>query len=147
MRVDDRALVLLGLSLIATTGFGGCRGSEARQLEIEAALLGQKIDLLRQAPNEAKAPRLSELEKAVCQGLKTCELKALCVQAYRTHLQALDASTRARDLLRVPDGGVLVSIQAAQELARADRDLERSRELTERCAGEQGALRRETRAR
>jgi len=109
--------------------------------------LDRKIDALRAAPNEAKAPLLEELERAPCERDAACKLKALCVKAYRAHLDGLAASARARSLLAEPDGGTLASIRAAQELSRAELELARAREPTEQCATEQGALRRSARGR
>lgn len=138
-----RAILVLG----AAAGGLGCRGSEARAFEGEVLALDRKIDALRQAPNEAKAPLLVQLEQSPCERAPVCELKSLCVSAYRTHQQGLSAAARARDFLAAPDGGTLASIQAAQELARADFELERAREQAERCASAQGALRRQVQAR
>lgn len=124
-----------------------CRSAEARRIEVETAALGRAIDRVRQAPNQEKAPILTQLEEHACQAPEVCELKALCVHAYQVHLRALAAADRARQLLGTKGGGTLASIQAAQELAQAERDLKIAGELAERCAEEQGNLSRAVKAR
>jgi hypothetical protein len=124
-----------------------CRSPSARRFEAEVAALDRKIDALRAAQNPAKAPLVADLEATACERPEACALKALCVDAYRTQLSALGATARARELLAKPDGGPAASIEAAQAIARADLDLERSRTAMERCAERQGALRRKSRER
>jgi len=135
------SIALLCVSLIA------CRSAEARAREAEAARLAQAIDALRNAPNEGKAPLLAALERNECVHPKACELKQTCVAAYRLLESARSASARARDLLAERDGGPAAAIAAAGEVNRAESELLRAGDLTERCATSQGRLLRESRAR
>jgi hypothetical protein len=125
----------------------GCRSSESRQLEAEALGLGRHIDALRNAANDDKPALLSALRTAPCQSGQACALRQLCVDAYTHHVEALNASSRARALLAEPDGGTGASIAAAQQLARAELELERGSALASRCASAQGELLRQARAR
>lgn len=133
--------VVVGAALLALAA--GCRSAEQRELEAEVHALDRKIDGLRGAPNEQKHALLSALEATACVHEKACKLKAICVDAYRAHLAALDATAKARALLARPDGGPAASLDAARELSQADHELARSKELASSCASEQGALRRE----
>lgn len=136
-----RAALVLGLLLL------GCRSAEERALEAEAKALDRKIDLLRAAPNERKRALLTELEREACERAPVCDLKLRCVEAYRAHLAAVDATSRARSLLASPDGGADASIRAARELLLADERLAASKAQAARCASEQGELRRRVRPR
>jgi hypothetical protein len=74
-------------------------------------------------------------------------VQAVCVAAYEAHLDALDASARAKALLQRPDGGTEAALRAAVELSLAERALEKARVESERCAREQGRLALEQRKR
>lgn len=125
----------------------GCRSGASRQLEAEALGLARYIDALRNAPNDAKPVLLGALRSARCQSAEACALRELCVDAYTRHVEALNASSRARALLAEPDGGTSASIAAAQQIARAELELERGSALASRCASAQGELLRQARAR
>ncbi|MFZ5891659.1 MAG: hypothetical protein ACOY0T_11450 [Myxococcota bacterium] len=139
------AWLALGAALVGS--LLGCRSSEARAREAEFARLGQAIDALRNAPNEAKAPLIAALDNAECRDAKACELKQTCVSAYRQLDSARSATAHAKDLLAQPDGGASAAVAAALEVNRAQTELASARELTERCATDQGRLLRESRAR
>ncbi len=98
------------------------------------------IDRLREAANEDKAVPLRELEALPCQAAPACELKQLCVQAYRTHLQSLKHLERAREVLRTGSGA---REQAVQLLQVSETELQRALEMTQRCVALQGQLARE----
>jgi hypothetical protein len=133
--------------LVGVLSLSACRTTEARKFEAEVLSLDRKIDAVRAAPNEAKPTLLAELEKAPCEKPVVCELKKVCVDAYRAHLSAVGATQRARVLLAAPDGGPGAAIEAAEQLSLADRDLGTSKTLAARCASEQGELRRKARER
>ena len=145
---DARRGFVAGAILISVAAVTcGCRSAEARAREAEFARIGQAIDALRNAPNEAKAPLIDALERSECHDPKACELKATCVSAYRLLDSARTASANAKTLLANRDGGATAAVAAALEVNRAQSELERARELSERCATEQGRLLRESRAR
>lgn len=125
----------------------GCRSAEERALEAEVAALDRKIDALRAAPNDLKGVLLQELEREGCERAPVCELKLRCVEAYRAHLAAVAATSRARSLLGSAEATADAPILAARELVLADERLATSKAQAERCASEQGELRRRVRAR
>jgi len=141
--VSGAPAALLGLLFALIS----CRSEAARRLEGESEALGRRIDAVRNAPNEAKPELLRALAAAACESAEACALRQLCVSAYTRHLAALEGSARARRLLAIPDGGTRASIDAARALAEADLALAESRQQSERCAAEQGALRRRARER
>ncbi len=136
----------LVVAALAACALLGCRSQAKRALEVEAARLGQAIDALRAAPNEAKAPLLRALEATPCSSAPACELKNVCSTAYARHVSAVEASNRAAALLKQPGDDTAATLDAAGELARAELDLASARELTERCAAAQGELRRSVRS-
>lgn len=133
-------------SLLLVTGFvASCRSSEAREREAEFARIGHSIDALRNAPNEGKAPLIQALEKEGCRDQSACALKETCLSAYRLLDSARAASQNAKTLLDDRDGGAKKAVAAALEVNRAQTELERARDLSERCASDQGRLLRESR--
>lgn len=141
--MTPRSLVPLAAALLATAG--GCRSPEARALEAESSRLGRAIDALRDAPNDAKLPLVRALEAEPCSHPDACGLKALCVRAYRLHVDGLAASERARALLAEPDGGDVAALAAAGALREAEDALARASTLTNDCTARQGELRRRAR--
>jgi hypothetical protein len=129
---------------VLSAGFSAaCRSQAARALEAEAARVSRAIEVVRDAPNPAKAPLLEALKKEPCEHARTCELKELCVNAYSRHVDALGKSQRARTLLAAPAGGAEAALEAASVLNRAEATLDEAKRMTEACAAKQGELRRE----
>ena len=143
MSRSSRALALSALALLCLPA---CHSREA-ELAASAGQVARAVEALRNAPNEAKAPLIASLEKSECRDAKACELKATCVSAYRLLESARGASANAKALLGKRDGGAPAAVEAALEVNRAQSELERARELSERCATDQGRLLRESRAR
>lgn len=137
---------LLGV-LVGAHFFTGCRSAESRELEGEISALSRHINALRNAENAQKRAFLEALEQASCQSPEGCGLQSLCVAAYTRHLDALEASRRAKALIGQTDAGRGAGLRAAEEVARADQELAQARRLTEECVAKQGALRRIARAR
>jgi hypothetical protein len=111
----------------------GCKGEREQAERAEAGRITHAIAALREAPNDAKAPRLLALERENCTTEELCELKRTCVEAYRLHARALEAS---RVAARALDGGADgEGVRRIGELvASSERDLDRARELTQRCS-------------
>lgn len=131
----------LVVAALAACALLGCRSQAKRALEVEAARLGQAIDALRAAPNEAKAPLLRALEAEACEHPESCGLKALCSRAYARHVEGLDQSARVKELLA--PGATTEQAQAAAALLKeAEAALRDAAKLTEDCAAKQGELRR-----
>ncbi len=98
------------------------------------------INRVREAANEDKAGPLQELEQLPCREAPACELKELCAQAYRTHLQSLQHVGRAREVMRAGGG----TRENAVQLLRASEDeLQRALQMTQQCVALQGRLMRE----
>jgi hypothetical protein len=134
------------LALLSTPITTGCRSSEARRREAEAAALAHVIDALRDAPNPGKSAALDRLRNTACEDPEVCGLKTACVAAYERHLSALGASDQARALLAQPDGGTQAALAAAAELNRAESELEQAHTLADSCASAQGQLTRKLKA-
>jgi hypothetical protein len=127
-RVGDCALLLLLL---------GCGSAEHAAEQKSAAQLARAIELLRQAPNEAKAAPLSALAQLPCTGAEVCATRAACSAAYGLHVEATSLTAAAKLLLaddKPAEAGRLLN-SAQQKLADA------SAKVSD-CTAREGALRR-----
>jgi hypothetical protein len=111
----------------------GCDGEQEQARRAEAGRIAHAIAALREAPNEAKAPRVAALEREACSVQELCELKRSCVDAYRLLNQGLEASRVARRALDA-DAGAAAAQRVAELVRVTERDLGRARELTGRCS-------------
>ena len=79
-------LAPLLLALCATLACGSSqRDIEAKQ---SAGRVAHAIEVVRDAPNAAKATALAELTKVACSGPDVCETKGACRSAYALHVEA-----------------------------------------------------------
>ena len=85
---------------------------------------------LRNAENEAKAPRLTALKSIACTEQAVCELKSECVSAYELYLKGLDAVRAVKSSLASDAGD---PANAASLLDAAEKDVRRGKELGEKC--------------
>jgi hypothetical protein len=94
------------------------RDAEAQQ---SAARVARAIEVLRLAPNPAKAGPLAELGKLGCGGTDVCAARDACLVAYRLHVDALALTGVAREQVASRDernaGKLLIS--AEQKLNEA----------------------------
>jgi hypothetical protein len=103
----------------------------------DAPRVVRAIELLRDAPNDEKAPHLRALVAEPCSSPDVCVLKELCVGAYERHVRALDAQRTIQHGLRA--GAASADLQALLE--RTADDLARARDAAQRCADEEARVR------
>ena len=111
----------------------GCKGEREQAERAEAGRLTHAIAALRDAPNEAKPPRIAALDREKCTSEALCEMKRVCVDGYRLHVRGLEASRVASRALEA-DGGSQAGQRIAELVAASERDLLRAREQVQRCA-------------
>jgi hypothetical protein len=110
----------------------GCKGEREQAERAEAGRLTHAIAALREAENAAKPPRIAALDREKCTSEALCEMKRVCVDAYRLHVRGLEASRVASRALDA-DGGSQPGRRIAELVAASERDLVRARELVQRC--------------
>jgi hypothetical protein len=94
------------------------------------------MEVLRGAPNPAKAEALRELAKAPCASPEACAARDVCVAAYTTHVEAL-ALTQAAKLQASQGQGA----EAAKVLGAAEQKLSQASQQVVDCTEREGALR------
>jgi hypothetical protein len=115
----------------------GCaskRDADARQ---SAARVARAVEVLRGAPNRAKAEALRDLAKVPCESPETCAARDACVSAYTTHTEALALTQAAK--LQASEGH---SAEAAKVLGAAEQRLNEARIKVIDCTDREAALRR-----
>ena len=132
-------MIRLGrLVLFATLGTllacGSKREADARQ---SAARVARAVEVLRGAPNRAKAEALRELAKVPCESPEACRARDTCVVAYTSHVDAL-ALTQAAKLQASEGSGA----EAAKVLGSAEKKLDEARTKVIDCTDREAALRR-----
>lgn len=132
----------LGLIVLCTL-FAGCNGETREALRAEASRVYRAVELLRQAPHDAKRTPLEALAKTTCTDKEVCATKDLCYRAYSLHVSAADALAAVRR--EVSRSGDPVAPGATPALERAQSLLEQSRALSGKCADAQAALGRQHR--
>jgi hypothetical protein len=137
--IGQRHWLTVALSL-ATGSLTACHDEEEMARLSEAAETVRAVEQLRNAPNEAKRPRLAALEKLECTAKDVCDLQRICTKAYRRHQSALDSARALRHAMG-QDGGVRKQgRKAGKLLSKAKRELERARFMTRQCARQQGRV-------
>jgi hypothetical protein len=130
------------VSLLLALASCACKSQEERQLARDVARIAQRVNDVGDAPSNNKVAPLAQLRGEHCEQAAVCELQTLCVQAYSLHVKSVEATTALRQRLRnerEPD-----ELSALEVLQVAEKDLERSRRLIQRCLERQGELERET---
>jgi hypothetical protein len=126
----------LALSSIIVLGVA-CRSQREVDEQQSAARVARAIELLREAPNSAKAGPLADLAKLACSGADPCKTRDACVSAYSMHVEAVTLTQAAK--AKLADGAALESAKllnaAEQKLADADAKVGKCTEL-------EGGLRR-----
>ena len=117
-----------------------CHGEGDQAARSEAGALARGVQVLRDAPNDAKRPFLSALEALPCSAADRCDLKKGCDAAYSLQVQAWDAIAAVRAATR--DSTAVVPPEAALLLSRSSADLARASALAKECADLEGAARR-----
>ena len=131
-----------GLAVVTLFSCFACKGERERKLAAEAQRMVQKINQLRDSPNNQRTQPLRELSAEACSQPPVCELKQVCLQAYTLHEKSLEAAQRVREALRE---GTANRAGAAELLRVSEADIERARKLTHHCVELQGELEREAR--
>lgn len=133
-RLGHCGLWAWGLSLASTS----CRSAEQRDVTREVATIAYAVNQLRQAPSDAKARPLEALHQLPCSSPPACELKQVCAQAYRLHVDALSLASQAAAAIREGQ----TAHGADKLLSQAERDLEHAKEGAHQCVQLEGALAR-----
>jgi hypothetical protein len=124
------ALLALPCSLLA------CEGGAEAAARKSAALVARAIEVLRNAPNDAKAGRLTELRALDCSGPDVCATRDVCVAAYAKHVDALALIQAAKQ--RLSEGK---TPQANRFLMSAQTALGEASAAVSGCTEREGLLR------
>ena len=124
-------LAVLGVIALPVV-VAGCKGEREQAERAEAGRITHAVAALREADNTAKPPRIAVLDRESCTSEALCELKRVCLDAYRLHVRGLEASrvaTRALDA-----DGSQPDKSVAELVLASERDLVKARELVQRCS-------------
>jgi hypothetical protein len=124
----------LALALSATASCGSSREAVEQQ---SAAQVARAIEVVREAPNAAKAAALEGLGKLVCNGAEVCAARDACVAAYREHVEAVTLTEAAKLQLVEGNGN-----EAAKLLGSAQQKLGAAKDKVAGCTDREAALRR-----
>ena len=127
------ALALSGMVLLG----GGCRSQREIDEQQSAARVARAIELVREAPNSAKAEPLAALAKLGCSGTDVCKTRDACAHAYTEHVEALTLPAAARQKLADGDAA-----EAAKLLGAAEAKLAAADAKVTACTDAEGSLRR-----
>jgi hypothetical protein len=125
------AALSLGLSLACSSG----REVAERR---SAAQVARAVEVLRNAPNPAKAQALLGLRQVSCQGVEVCATHAACMAGYALHVEALALTQAAKQQLA--DGK---SAEAARVLGSAEQKLVEADAQVTACTDLEAKLRRQ----
>lgn len=115
----------------------GC-SSSADPAEVKsAAQTARAVEVLRLAPNPAKAAALASLAALGCTGAEVCAARDACTAAYRLHVEGLSLTEAAK--LQMADGK---GEAAAGLLGAAEQKLGQAQALVASCTDREAALRR-----
>lgn len=113
-----------------------CASEKEADVRRSAARVARAVEVLRGAPNPAKADALRALAKVPCESPAACATRDACVAAYTTHVEAL-ALTQAAKLQASQGSGT----EAAKVLGAAEQKLSEARTKVNDCTDREGALR------
>lgn len=139
-----RARAIFFAALFAPWGapcfVSGCRahGESAEAARAEAGQVVHSIRILRDAPNEGKAPLLEVLAATACSANDVCAARDACAAAYGIQVQALENLHAVR---RAATGSTdPIPSAAVDVLARAEADLRHAADQEKSCADLEAAL-------
>jgi len=140
-------LSVIPIALAACLGLAlepACTTQAGQEHKAEAERVSRLIEALRAANNDSKGPAVEALEQLPCSRADVCELKRICVQAYRQHMAGLADMQTARS--RLSGDAAPLSAADAERLTtllnESTRKLEKARDGTSRCTNMQGQLSR-----
>jgi len=131
------------LKSLAGCGFGllglalACSSAEEQAAQRSAAQVARAIEVLRNAPNSAKAEPLSTLAKLGCTGADVCKTRDACTGGYAMHVEALTLTAAAKQKLADGDAG-----DAAKLLNASEQKLAASAPKVTACTDLEASLRR-----
>jgi hypothetical protein len=114
-----------------------CGSGQAAAEQKSAAQVARAIEVLRQAPNPAKAAPLALLSKLPCTGQDVCQTRDTCRAAYALHVEALTLTAVAKQKLADDQ-----PLEAAKLLNASDEKLKAADSKVTTCTELEGALRR-----
>ena len=124
------ACATLGSLLLA------CASKKEADARQSAARVARALEVLRGAPNRAKAEALRALAKVPCESPEACAARDACVAAYTTHVEALALTQAAK--LQASEGQ---AVAAAKVLGAAEQKLSEASGKIIDCTDREGALR------
>lgn len=113
------------------------RSREESRRQREVAQLCWVEDRIRNAPNAGKGAVLSELSRAPCPAPDACRMRDACVAAYALHVDALELTAAAKQLLSDHK-----DVEAAGILGAAEAKLKQAGPGIEQCTAASADLRR-----
>jgi hypothetical protein len=113
-----------------------CTSKKEADVRQSAARVARAMEVLRGAPNRAKAEALRELAKVPCESPEACTARDTCVAAYTTHVEALALTEAAK--LQASEGR---AAEAAKVLGAAEQKLSEASTKVSDCTDREGALR------
>ena len=129
-RLSRVGLALLGLTL-------ACSSAEEQAAQRSAAQVARAIEVLRNAPNSAKAQPLATLARLGCTGADVCKTRDACTAAYTEHVDALTLTAAAKQ--KLTDGN---NLEAAKLLSASEQKLANADAKVTACTDAEGSLRR-----
>lgn len=124
---------LVGVAVLALS----CSPSQEAAAQKSAAQVARAIEVLRQAPNPAKAEPLAALAKLPCSGPDVCQTRDSCREAYALHVEAISLTAAAKQKLADDE-----PLEAAKLLNASDQKLKDADSRVATCTELEGALRR-----
>lgn len=114
-----------------------CRSSQQAAEQKSAAQIARAVEVLREAPNAAKAEPLAQLSKLPCSGVDVCQTRDACSSAYTLHVDAVALTAAAKQKLGDDDPLAAAKLLNASEQKLKDADVK-----VTQCTDLEGALRR-----
>ena len=126
-------LTWVGTATLALSCSSGQYAAEQKS----AAQVARAIEVLRQAPNPAKAEPLAILAKLPCAGADVCRTRDGCRDAYALHVEAVTLTAAAKQKLADDQPAEAAKLLNASEQKLKDADAK-----VTTCTELEGALRR-----
>jgi hypothetical protein len=121
----------------------GCEQEAEQRHRAEAERVSRAVTALRNAENAAKRSLLDVLARSACAVADVCEMKRVCVAAYRAHVEAFELSEGVRRTLDAADAANPAEL--VQALDSAETNLRAARSAARRCTDLEGEITRKYR--
>jgi hypothetical protein len=139
--VKQKSVYVVVVVLVALVSpLSACSGDRERKQKAEVARVAHAVDVLREAPNEAKRPLLKALQATACVESDACELRRVCGDAYASHLAAIEGSRAVSAQLQA--GVIGNERDIAQLMAASKRALELGKQQSHACTELESTLKR-----